>query len=100
METTTHTPDWPFRPWRVGDPYPTHTPGPWTVGDPDEYGDGVTIDSPEGPLAFRVIDCSADLIATAPELLAFVLKVARHYEGTESGDEAARLVSKVDSTAT
>lgn len=48
----------------------THTPGPWTVGDPDEYGDGVTIDSAEGPVAFRVIECSADLIAAAPDLLA------------------------------
>jgi hypothetical protein len=49
-----------------------HTPGPWTVGEPDEGGDGVTIESPEGPVAFRVIDCSARLIAAAPELLAAI----------------------------
>ena len=50
-----------------------HTPGPWTIeyetegGEP--YDDGVRIDSPEGPVAFNVIDCSAPLIAAAPELL-------------------------------
>ena len=47
-----------------------HTPGPWTVGEPDEDGDGVTIESQQGPVAFRVIDCSANLIATAPDMLA------------------------------
>jgi hypothetical protein len=51
-----------------------HTPGPWTieyeVDDGNEYDDGVRIDSPEGPVAFNVIDCSAPLIAAAPELLA------------------------------
>jgi len=36
-------------------------------GEP--YDDGVRIDSPEGPVAFNVIDCSANLIAAAPELL-------------------------------
>lgn len=50
-----------------------HTPGPWTVeygmsGDFDD--DGVLINSNEGPVAFNVIDCSAHLIAAAPELLA------------------------------
>lgn len=51
----------------------SHTPGPWTIeyetegGEP--YDDGVRIDSPEGPVAFNVIDCSAHLIAAAPELL-------------------------------
>jgi hypothetical protein len=51
-----------------------HTPGPWTIeyetegGEP--YDDGVRIDSLEGPVAFNVIDCSAPLIAAAPELLA------------------------------
>ncbi len=44
-------------------------------------------------------ECSADLIAAAPELLAFVQKVAGHYEGTESGDEADRLVSKATGNA-
>jgi hypothetical protein len=47
----------------------SHTPGPWTIGEPDEDGDGVTIESQQGPVAFRVIDCSANLIAAAPELL-------------------------------
>lgn len=50
-----------------------HTPGPWTIeyetegGEP--YDDGVRIDSPEGPVAFNVIDCSAHLIAAAPDML-------------------------------
>ena len=44
-------------------------------------------------------ECSADLIAAAPELLAFVQKVVGHYEGTESGDEADRLVSKATGNA-
>lgn len=51
-----------------------HTPGPWTIAyeteDGEIYDDGVRIDSPEGPVAFNVIDCSAHLIAAAPELLA------------------------------
>ncbi len=47
-----------------------HTPGPWTVGEPDEDGDGVTIESQQGSVAFRVIDCSANLIAAAPDMLA------------------------------
>ena len=47
-----------------------HAPGPWNVGEPDEDGDGVTIESQQGPVAFKVIDCSAPLIASAPELLA------------------------------
>ena len=48
-----------------------HTPEPWEIERTDEEGlDGVTIMSREGPVAFRVIDCSADLIVAAPELLA------------------------------
>lgn len=51
-----------------------HTPGPWTIAyeteDGEIYDDGVRIDSPEGPVAFNVIDYSAHLIAAAPELLA------------------------------
>ncbi len=48
-----------------------HTQGPWEIERTDEEGlDGVTIVSREGPVAFRVIDCSADLIVAAPELLA------------------------------
>jgi hypothetical protein len=49
-----------------------HTPGPWTIVYEDADGNllnGVTIDSCEGPVAFNVIDCSAPLIAAAPELL-------------------------------
>lgn len=52
----------------------SHTPGPWVIEyeteDGEPYDDGVRIDSPEGPVAFNVIDCSANLIAAAPELLA------------------------------
>ena len=51
----------------------THTPGPWEIAYEDDegvpYDNGVRIDSPEGPVAFNVIDCSADLIAAAPDLL-------------------------------
>jgi hypothetical protein len=62
-----------------------HTPGPWTIeyetegGEP--YDDGVRIDSLEGPVAFNVIDCSAHLIAAAPELLA-ALKMWMELETT------------------
>lgn len=52
----------------------SHTPGPWTIAWEDDDGEpfdnGVRIDSPEGPVAFDVIDCSAHVIAAAPELLA------------------------------
>ena len=51
-----------------------HTPGPWAIKYEDELGnlldDGLTIESGDGPVAFRVIDCSAHLIAAAPEMLA------------------------------
>jgi hypothetical protein len=51
----------------------SHTPGPWTIEYCDDDGnlhdDGVTIVAGEGPVAFRVIDCSAHLIAAAPDLL-------------------------------
>lgn len=51
----------------------SHTPGPWTIEWEDDngepYDNGVVIESPEGPVAFGVIDCSARLIAAAPELL-------------------------------
>ncbi len=60
-----------------------HTPGPWTIGEPDEDGDGVTIESQQGPVAFRVIDCSANLIAAAPELLA-ALKEAEEFIGKQN----------------
>lgn len=67
-----------------------HTPGPWTIeyetegGEP--YDDGVRIDSPEGPVAFNVIDCSAHLIAAAPELLAALKGVAAAHTCIESCD--------------
>ena len=51
-----------------------HTPGPWSIeyedADGELYEDGVRVDSHDGPVAFNVIDCSAPLIAAAPELLA------------------------------
>lgn len=52
----------------------SHTRGPWTIeyenDEGDMYEDGVRIDSPEGPVAFNVIECSANVIAAAPDLLA------------------------------
>jgi hypothetical protein len=36
----------------------------------EEGNDGVTIESPDGPVAFRVLEVDARLIAAAPELLA------------------------------
>lgn len=73
----------------------SHTPGPWTIeyeaDDGEPYDDGVRIDSPEGPVAFNVIDCSAHLIAAAPELLAALKEIADECErrlrkGEDSGD--------------
>lgn len=57
----------------------SHTSGPWTIeyenDEGDLYIDGVRIDSPEGPVAFNVIECSANVIAAAPELLAALMGV-------------------------
>lgn len=57
----------------------SHTPGPWEIEYCDEDGDfyenGVRIISPEGPVAFDVIDCSAHLISSAPTLLAILKEV-------------------------
>lgn len=73
-----------------------HTPGPWSIvwedDDGEPFDNGVRIDSPEGPVAFNVIDCSAILIAAAPELLATITEIAEHCEarlrkGRDSGDE-------------
>jgi hypothetical protein len=48
-----------------------HTPGPWAVEWSEEEGnDGVTVESPDGPVAFRVLEVDARLIAAAPDLLA------------------------------
>ena len=59
-----------------------HTPGPWSIeyedADGELYEDGVRVDSHDGPVAFNVIDCSAPLIAAAPELLS-QLKVAADF---------------------
>jgi hypothetical protein len=76
----------------------SHTPGPWTIEYEDDNGnlldDGVTIESCEGPVAFRVIDCSASLISAAPELLASLkaavesINEACHCEETEECAEA------------
>jgi hypothetical protein len=65
-----------------------HTPGPWRIEDHDEQGEpyenGVRIDADEGPVAFDVIDCSAPLIAAAPELLA-ALKEGLHQMENSTG---------------
>ena len=87
----------------------THTPGPWEIAyDDDEgvpYDNGVRIDSPEGPVAFNVIDCSADLIAAAPEMLAALIEIKESCErrlrkGPDSGDlEVLRLCRSAISKA-
>ena len=56
----------------------SHTPGPWTVEWSDEEGnDGVTIEAPDGPVAFRVLEVDARLIAAAPEMLAALKEAAQ-----------------------
>jgi hypothetical protein len=72
-----------------------HTPGPWTIeyeteeGEP--YDDGVRIDSLEGPVAFNVIDCSAHLIAAAPDLLAACVAIAKDIRRLQFTDGEVRL---------
>jgi hypothetical protein len=62
-----------------------HTPGPWRIEDHDEQGEpyenGVRIDADEGPVAFDVIDCSAPLIAAAPDLLEAMKELIDQLEG-------------------
>jgi hypothetical protein len=54
----------------------THTPGPWAVEWSEEEGnDGVTVESPDGPVAFRVLEVDARLIAAAPDLLAALMRM-------------------------
>lgn len=71
-----------------------HTPSPWWIEHEDNEGklleNGVTIESPEGPVAFNVIDCSAQLIAAAPELLAALQEMREQFtsDGTD-GQHAA-----------
>jgi hypothetical protein len=51
----------------------THTPGPWSVEwSEEEFNDGVTVESGDGPVAFRVLECDASLVAAAPEMLALL----------------------------
>lgn len=70
----------------------SHTPGPWTVEWSDEEGnDGVTIEAPDGPVAFRVLEVDSRLIAAAPEMLAALREVAdgcarRLRKGKDQGD--------------
>jgi hypothetical protein len=42
----------------------------------EEGNDGVTIEAPDGPVAFRVLEVDARLIAAAPELLAVCKRLA------------------------
>lgn len=81
-----------------------HTPGPWTIEYEDEegelYDDGVVIQSPEGPVAFNVIDCSAELVAAAPDLLA-ALKAhmpwkKRPAQGWGAWADAAAAIAKAE----
>lgn len=82
-----------------------HTPGPWTIeyetegGEP--YDDGVRIDSLEGPVAFNVIDCSAHLIAAAPEMLIVLRRVidmancAMDYVGVDDAHTLKRALERI-----
>jgi hypothetical protein len=77
----------------------SHTPGPWTIEYEDDDGnlldDGVTIESCEGPVAFRVIDCSAPLISAAPELLAALRELVHYDEGSsEQGSYGYEVLSR------
>lgn len=59
-----------------------HTPGPWLVEWSDEEGnDGVTVEASDGPVAFRVLECDARLIAAAPDLLAALIKMRDEFSG-------------------
>jgi hypothetical protein len=83
----------------------SHTPGPWTIeyetegGEP--YDDGVRIDSLEGPVAFNVIDCSAHLIAAAPEMLVVLRRVidmancAMDYVGVDDAHTLKRALERI-----
>lgn len=72
----------------------SHTPGPWEIEDCDEdgnlYENGVNIISNEGPVAFGVIDCSANLIAAAPELLAALKTAVESLVELAQYEDAAR----------
>jgi hypothetical protein len=43
----------------------------------EEGNDGVTIEAPDGPVAFRVLEVDARLIAAAPEMLAALKEAAQ-----------------------
>jgi hypothetical protein len=82
----------------------SHTPGPWAVEWSEEEGnDGVTIESPDGPVAFRVLEVDARLIAAAPELLAALIEAKYElielyesaYPDDESPNEATRVIDLV-----
>lgn len=65
----------------------THTRGPWTIDWSDDEGnDGVTIESPDGPIAFRVLEVDAYPIAAAPELLALARKIASSSYQVQAAD--------------
>ena len=68
-----------------------HTPGPWSIeyedADGELYEDGVRVDSHDGPVAFNVIDCSAPLIAAAPELLAALKRLLPLWEESIGWEE-------------
>jgi hypothetical protein len=67
----------------------SHTPGPWTVEWSDEEGnDGVTIEAPDGPVAFRVLEVDARLIAAAPDLLAALIRMYEQF-GTQNYTKSA-----------
>jgi hypothetical protein len=81
-----------------------HTPGPWTIeyetegGEP--YDDGVRIDSLEGPVAFNVIDCSAHLIAAAPDLLDALKRCVQWLSDLDNDIcEKAELLNAMDAIA-
>jgi hypothetical protein len=43
----------------------------------EEGNDGVTIEAPDGPVAFRVLEVDSRLIAAAPEMLAALKEAAQ-----------------------
>jgi hypothetical protein len=81
----------------------SHTRGPWEVVGEDDgvpFDNGVRIDSPDGPVAFGVLECDADLVAAAPDMLA-ALRLIANKQATGIGDfSVAELCRKIIAKAT
>lgn len=80
----------------------THTPGPWRVGE--RYMDMVDVWSENGAgyLVARATcgevpgEANARVIAAAPELLAFVYKLAYHFIEPADITQARELLKRID----